>query len=206
MWSLLSLRVPELPTRLLVLNGGCLLGLATVTARRARPPGKCSDRLTPASSVGPTGPERLVPPPLQERGGWSDCRPCLPWRHSPFGVAHPSCPPPPELPWSFPALDMHRWCSVSVVPLAFLKGGLFERGGDSLPQGVAGLNPTVSSDPTAELVRGWLLQAGWRAGQKPGVSGNAGLRRSLSCGGCRAERSWGHQEGAKDSGWARLVP
>lgn len=69
MWSLLSLRVPELPTRLLVSNGGCLLGQATVTARRARPPGKRSDRLTPASSVGPTGPERLVPPPPSP-GAW----------------------------------------------------------------------------------------------------------------------------------------
>ena len=39
--------------------------------------------------------------------------------------------------------------------------------------GVAGLTPI------AELVRGWLLQVGWQAGQKHGVSENTALRRSL---------------------------
>lgn len=137
MWSLLSLRIPELPRWLLVSNGGCLLGQATVTACRARTPGKCSDRLTPASSVGPTGPERLVPPSVSRSVGAGQAV----LRVSP-GVIPPSewpiprVPPTPprEFPWSFPALDMHRWCSVSMVSLVFLKGGLFEGGGDSLPQ------------------------------------------------------------------------
>ena len=76
---------------------------------------------------------------------------------------------------------MQRLCGFFAV---FLKGGLFEGWVGTASHrlgGVAGLTLTVSSDPIAELVGGWLLQVGWRAGQKYGVSGDTGLRRSLSC-------------------------
>ena len=117
MWSLLSLRVPELPTRLLVSNGGCLLGQATVTARRARPPGKRSDRLTPASSVGPTGPERLVPPPLSRSVGAGQAV----VRVSP-GVIPPSQWPVPHAPrpQNSPGAFQPLTCTAGAASLWFL--------------------------------------------------------------------------------------
>ena len=108
-------------------------------------------------------------------------------------------PTPLEAPFSFSAPDMHCWCSVSVGFLAvFLKGGLFERWVGTASHrlgGVAGLTLTVSSDPIAELVGGWLPQVSWRAGQKHGVSGNTVLSRSLSSAEPRGQGASGGDQG-----------
>ena len=141
-----------------------------------------------APSVGPAGPERLVPPSRSVGAGQAVLR------VSPGVTPLSKWPvPPPEAACSFPAPDMHCSCSVSVGFLAvFLKGGFFERWvGTALHRlgGVAGLTPI------AELVRGWLLQVGWQAGQKQGVSGNTALRRSLISAELRGRGASGGDQG-----------